>query len=176
MAATIIINRLTSTGPTLTNITSSASRLSASDAADPGTSDPIEIPDAGTNYSYWHTSRLQCTVAPSGTVDNLRWHPVLPNNFGTGITAKGNTANGYVQATGTQGETGDILNTTNHTSLAGATSDIWTYTEASPKSITGSTTGTGEFGDRWVFQIEVASTASAGTISSHTARWRYDET
>lgn len=176
MAATVIINRKTGSGPTNTAITAGSTRLSASDSPTPGTSDPVEIPAAGTNYTYWCSTRLECTVAPDGTVDNLRWHPVLPNNFGTGVTAKGNTATAYVQATGTQGETGDILNTTNHTSLAAATSDIWTYTEASPKSITGSTTTAVEFGDQWVFQIEFASTASAGTISSHTARWRYDET
>jgi hypothetical protein len=101
---------------------------------------------------------------------------VLPNNFGTGITAKGNTASAYVQATGTQGTTGDILNTTNHTSLAGATSDIWTWTEASPKTVTGSTTTAVEFGHNMCWQIEVASTATAGTLTAQTARWRYDET
>ena len=176
MAATIIINRAYGATPSTTAITSSLTRLSTSDSENPGTNNPIPVPSAGTNYSFWVSTRLECTVAPAGTVDNLRWHPVLPNNFGTGVTAKGNTAATYDQASGTVGTTGDLLNTTNHTGLDGATSDIWTWTEASPKTVTGSTSTVQEFGSYMVWQLEVASTASPGTITAQTARWRYDET
>lgn len=184
MAATVIINRYTGAGAgSKTAITSSLTRASSSDAASPGTSDPIEIPSAGTNYSYWVSTRLEVTVTPTGTVDNLRWHPVTPNNFGTGVTAnvaKASTgANaGYRQATGTQGTTGDVLNQTNHTGLDSATADIWGKTEGSPLTLTGtmSNPSTGDLGDFVVWQYNIASTASAGAITAQTARFRYDET
>ena len=81
MAAVIIINRATGAGPTLTAITSGNSRLSTSDVPAPGTSDPIPIPGAGTNFSFWMSTRLECTSAPTGTVDNLRWYPDASNDF-----------------------------------------------------------------------------------------------
>lgn len=176
MAATVIINRLTGSGPTKTAITSTTNRMSTSDVANPGTSDPIPIPTSGTNYSYWVVTRLECTAAPSNGINNLKWYSD-GTSFGTGLTCKGNTATGYVQATGTQGTTGNVLNTTNYATLAGATADVTTHTSGSPKSVSGSLGATtGEFGDRFVYQLEVGTTAGVGTTTARTFTWSYNQT
>lgn len=179
MPATITIRRLTSTTPTSTDITSINTRANAEDAhSTAGTTNPIQIPAAGTNYSFWVVTQLNATTSPSSIINNIKWYTDGTNSFGTGVTMKVNTATGYVQATGTTGTTGNILNTTNYATLAGATSDAFTYTSASPLSVTGSLSNpsTGAFGDRVVYQIEVGTTASPGTTAvAETITWRYDE-
>jgi hypothetical protein len=182
MAATVVIDRLTGTGgsETETDITSSNTRASTSDAPTPGTSDPIPIPTAGTNYSFWVTTRLETTVAPSGTIDNLRWYSD-GNSFGTGVTVSGADAStgadaGYRQATGTQGSTGTQLTTGNHTGLDATPVDVTTLTSGSPRTLGGSTTTTERFGDHFVYQFAVGTSASAGTTAQNTFTFQYDET
>ena len=186
MAATIQIVR--KTGPsgsiTVDNITGINTRANAEDThTTAGTSNPIRVPSAGTNYSYWVSTRLRCTVAPSGTVDNIKWFTDGANGFGTGVTSKGakastGTDSGYRQATGTAGTTGIQLTQVLHTGLDEAPVDVFTYTSASPKSLVGSISSpsTGEFGDHLIYQIEVVSTAGPGVTPSETFTWRYDET
>lgn len=177
MAATVQIVRLTGAGPTATDITSINTRANAEDAhTTAGTSNSILVPAAGTNYSYWVVTRLNVTAITSGTVDNVKWYTDGSNNFGTGVTCKGNTATGYVQATGTPGTTGTQLTTGNYATLAGAPSDVFAYTSGSPLSVSGTTTTTGQFGDRVVYQIEVGTTAASGATATETFTWRYDDT
>ena len=185
MAATVQIVRKTGASPgSPTDITSINTRANAEDTHTvAGTSNPIRVPAAGTNYSYWATTRLNVTVTPAGVIDNLRWFTDGSNNFGTGVTAKGAKAStgadaGYRQATGTPGTTGTQLTTGNHTGLDAAPVDLFTFTSGSPKSLTGSISNpnTGEFGDHWVYQIEVGATAGAGATNQETFTWRFDET
>src|ERR1043165_6712093 len=157
MAATITIRRLTGAGPTSTDITGINTRVDLSDAhSTASTSNPIPIPASGTNYSYWCVTQLNCTVAPATLVNNLKWYTAGANSFGTGVPCKCNTATGYVQATGSASSVTQ-LTTGNYATLAGAPSNAFTYTSGSPLSVSGSTSGTGQFGDRVVYQIEVAS-------------------
>lgn len=177
MAATVLIRRLTGSGPTATDITSINTRANAEDAhSTAGTTNSILVPSSGTNYSYWVVTRLDVTAITSGTVDNLRWYTDGSNNFGTGVTCKGNTATGYVQATGTAGTTGTQLTTGNYSTLAGAPSDVFGYTSGSPLTVSGSTSATGQFGDRVVYQIEVGTTAASGATAQETFTWKYDDT
>ena len=183
MAATVVINRWTgsSGGPTKTAIQSANTVANASDAHQStasGSSNPIRIPSSSTNYSFWVSTRLSASTTPTGTINNIRWYTDGANNLGTGVTCKGNTATAYVQATGTTGTTGNILNTSNHANLAGATADVFGHTSGSPKTVTGSITNpsTGDFGDFFVYQVEVGTTAGAGTTGSETFTWLYDET
>jgi len=178
MAATVLIRRLTGAGPTATDITSINSRANAEDAhSTAGTSNPIQIPSAGSNYSYWVTTRLDATVAPSGTIDNIRWYTDGSNNFGTGVTCIGNTASSYVQATGTAGTTGTELTTGNHAGLTGSPVDVFGHTSGSPKSVSGSITSTtGQFGDRFVYQIVIGTTAGPGATAQENFNWKFDET
>lgn len=180
MPATVTIRRWTgaSGGPTKTDITGGNTRASTSDAPSPGSSDPIPIPGSGSNYSFWVTTRLSADTTPDGTINNIQWYSDGANGFGTGVTCVGNDADSYVQATGTQGTSGDELTTGNHSGLSAAPVDVFGLTSGSPKSITGSISNpsTGDFGDFFVYQIQVDDTAGAGTISSETFTWQYDET
>ena len=176
MAATVLIRRLTGAGPTATDITSINTRANAYDThSTADTTSPIQIPAAGTNYSYWVVTRLDCTVAPTTAINNIKWYTDGSNGMGTGVTVKVNTATGYVQATGTTGVTGTQLTTGNYATLAGAPTDAFAYTSGSPLSVTGSTSTTGQFGDRVVYQVEVGTTATPGATSAETFTWRYDE-
>lgn len=177
MAATVIINRLTGAGPTETDITSINTRANAEDAhTTAGTSNSILVPAAGSNYSYWVTTQLDVTAIDSGTVDNLKWYTDGSNNFGTGVTCIAQTADSYVQATGTPGTTGTELTEGNHAGLTGAPADAFSFDSGSPLSVTGTTTTTGAFGDRVVYQIVVGTTAASGATASETFTWRYDDT
>jgi len=185
MAATVQVGRKTGAAPgTFTDITGINTRANAEDVhSTAGTTNPIRIPAAGTNYSYWVSTRLKVTVTPAGTIDNLRWFTDGTNNFGTGVTAKGAKAStgadaGYRIATGTPGTTGTQLLQANHSGLDEAPADLFTFTSGSPKTLVGtiSNPSTGEFGDHWVYQIEVGTTAVAGATAQETFTWRYDET
>jgi hypothetical protein len=109
-------------------------------------------------------------------MDNIRGFLDGTNNFTAGITMKGNTATTYETATGTAGTSGNQLTTANHAGLDGAPVDTFTHTSGSPKSITGSTTTTGDFGAFFVYQIEASTAAVAGETGTETVTWRYDET
>lgn len=176
MAATVQIVRLTGAGPTATDITAINTRANAEDAhTTAGTTNSILVPASGTNYSYWVNTRLNVTAITSGTVDNVKWYTDGSNNFGTGVTAKVGTATAYTQATGTAGTTGLQLNTTNYPTVS-TPADAFTYTTGSPLSVSGTTTTTGQFGDRVVYQLEVGTTAASGATASETFTWRYDDT
>lgn len=185
MPATVQIHRKTGAAPgSGTNITGINTRANAEDAHSvSGTSNPIRVPTSGSNYSYWVTTRLNVTVTPSGTINNVRWFTDGANNFGTGITCIVQKANagadaGYRIATGTPGTTGTQLTAVNHSGLTGAPVDAFTYTSGSPLSLTASISNpnTGEFGDHVVYQIVVGTTASPGVSGTETFTWRWDET
>ncbi len=176
MPATVIINRLTTATPTYTAITSINTRANAEDAhSTAGTTNSILIPATGSNYSFWVVTQLEVTLMATGTVDNLKWYTDGSNNFGTGVTCIGNSATGYVQATGTTGTTGTVLNTTNYSTVTTPV-DVFTFTSGSPKAVSGSTTTAAKFGDRMVYQITVGTTASSGATAQETFTWQYDDT
>lgn len=179
MAATVTIRRWTgdSASPTKTNITGINTRANAEDShSTAGTANAILVPTTGSSYSYWVSTRLSVDAITSGTVDNVHWYSDGTNNFGTGITCLGNTAPSYVQATGTPGKTGNQLSTANYPSLAAAPVDVFTFTSSSPKSVAGSTTTTGDFGDFLIYQIEVGAAAGGGATGTETFTWKYDDT
>lgn len=187
MAATVEVHRKTgaSGGITSTNITSTTTRASTSDAPAPATADPVPIPAAGTNYAYWISTKLRVTGGTYATISNIRWFADGSNNFGTGVTCVGAVAStgadaGYRQAAGTQGVNGTQLLQANHTGLDEAPASVFGYTSASPKTVDAASTASGgepkDVGKFFVFQIQVASTAAAGTIPAETFSWRYDET
>jgi hypothetical protein len=173
------IRRLTGAGPTSTDITSINTRLNAEDAhSTAGTSNSILKPASGTNYSYWCVTQLYYNGSGTGTINNIKWFTDGSNGLGTGRTMNVNTATGYVQATGTAGETGTQLTTGNYATLAGAPTNAFAYTTGSPLAVAGSVTNPNNsaFGDRVVFQVAVADTASAGASSAETMSFRVDST
>jgi hypothetical protein len=86
------------------------------------------------------------------------------------------TATAYTQATGTAGTTGTELTVGNYASFTLGNADAFTYTSGSPLSVTGTTSTTGQFGDRVVYQITVGTTATGGATGSETLTWKYDDT
>ncbi|SNQ59539.1 hypothetical protein [Candidatus Methanoperedens nitratireducens] len=186
MVATVQIVRKTGASGAIvsTDITSINTRANAYDTHSTGDiSNGIQIPSVGTYYSFWVTTRLNCTVTPAGTINNLRWFTDGTGSFGTGVTCKVAKAStgldaGYRQATGTVGQTGTQLTQVNHTGLDAAPVDAFTLTAASPLALSGSITNpsTGQFGDHVVYQLEVGTTAASGATSQETFTFRYDET
>lgn len=196
MAATVIIERHTGAGAagggtTQSNITSINTRANAQDAHETADVDnPIQIPDAGSNYSYWVSTRLACTVTPSGTIDNLRWYTDGANNFGTGVTCVVGVADytdvtndGYRIATGTPGVSGDELDEVAYDSLTDLGGSVFVdnafdYTSGSPLALAGSVSNpsTGNLGDFVVYQLVIGTTAAPGATAAETFTFKYDET
>lgn len=190
MAATVIINRWTGSGAgTPTDITGNVTRASTSDVASPGTADPVPIPAAGLNFSYWVSTRLQVTVAPAGTINGIRWFSDGIKGDGAtdtwvGVECHGADASvtpnfGYRQATGTQGTTGLELTgpTGNHTGLDTTQVNVFGLTSGASRGLGGTITATtGHLGDFFVYQMRIGTTAAAGTRSAETFTFRFDET
>lgn len=183
MAATVQIRRQTGATPTNDDITSINTRLSTSDNHyTTQTTNPIPIPAAGTNYSYWCVTQLYAATTPDGTIDAIKWYTDGDDSLGTGVSLGVATANVYDQATGTVGTTGTELTVANYgngtTDLNAEPVDAFGKTSGSPLSVDGSidNPSTGNFGDLVVLQSAVISTASAGTTTSETISWQYDET
>lgn len=171
MAATTAITEYYGSGPssgTITNLRYS----SADESAGSGTTYPLVKPSAGTNYSYLKTVALTVSVAPSGSITNIKFYTDGSNTYGTGVTVKGGITNTYAQATGTQGTSGD-LSATYYTSGT----DLFTYTSGSPLSVTSNaTTGTGRYSYYLCSQMALSTSVSAGTLSAETFTFKWDET
>ncbi len=182
MVAVVLIIRKTNTdGNTTADITAINTRANTTDVhTTADVANPIQIPtDAATKRSYWVVTRLHATTAPDTLIDNIEWFTDGSNTYGTGIGNIGETATDYSQATGTAGDEGQELNTTNYSSLTTDPVDVFGFTSAAPNPVTGSTTGTGDFGDMMIFQVTVTSDAGAGVRPSggpETFTWRFDET
>ena len=185
MPATVDLQRRTGPTGTIvdTDVTSTDGRLSASDVVTPGTTNAIQIPTSGTNYSYWASYRLNAKTTPTGTINNIRLYFDGSNQFGTGITAKGAKAStgadaGYREATASVGVTGTALTQALHSGLDEAPVNVFNFKSAAPKSLTGSISNpsTGQFGDHFVIQVEVTNIASAGASGLERMTWVYDET
>jgi len=160
-------------------------RFKTADDATIDTNNPIPIPAAGTNNSYWKQIYLYCATAPDTQVDNIKFY-TDGTNFGTGITTnvgdempvKSSTADtGYDVATGTPGTSGTIM--TSHTDITAVT-DVFSYTSGSPKSVTTSEAGSvinaiGETTNYLVFQMVIGPTASPGDLANETFTFVYDE-
>ena len=177
------IHRLTGAGPTGTDITSINTRLNAEDAhSTADTDNPVLVPAAGTNYSFWANIRLYFDSTGTGTINNIKWYTDGANGLGTGIGLVIALAGVYGQASGTDGETGDELTVANYgngsTDLTEEPTDAFAFTSASPKSLAGSVTDPEDeyFGDIAVIQATVGTTAGAGASNQETMTFRYDST
>lgn len=159
-------------------INSASARASTSDSASPGTSNPVPIPSSGCNHTYWVSAQLYSACAPDNSITNIKWYTDGTNTFGTGTECMVAAASSYVQATGAAGSSGSILSVANHAGLTNAPSNAFQYTSAaaSQLSVTGSiAAATGSFGYYVVYQVSVASTASAGNSGEETFTFAYDE-
>jgi hypothetical protein len=188
LATVDIVRRTGASGSIVdTAITAGSTRAKTADSAVVDANNPIPIPGAGTNYSYWVTTRLFVAANPDAhTINNLKWYMASGGGLPGGCTMMGQRAGvgadaGYRIATGTPGVTGTLLNTTNHTGLGSAgvqeaPVDVFSYTSAGSRSLAGSTTSTGLVGDHFVFQVGVDSTVTPQSPApANTFVYRYDE-
>lgn len=193
MAATVLIKRVTgaSGSQTLNDITSSSTRLNTADVVADGTANPTQIPASGTNYSFWASIRLVCSVAPTTGINNIRWYTDGTNSLGTGVGLNVSTVSGtngsttinYTQASGTAGVTGLEMGANYGHSITTPV-DAFTYTSSAPLTVSGTfTTGvdtaansaSGSFADWVILQLTVGTTASSGVTASETITYVWDE-
>lgn len=164
-----------------------AIRFKTADDATIDSNNPVPIPAAGTNYSYWKQIYLKCDTAPDTQVDNIKFY-TDGTGFGTGITLNvgnqfpthnsGSNA-GYEVATGTGGTSGDEV-VANHAGIT-TVSSAFSYTSGSPLS--GPTisedssiiNAIGESTNYLVLQLAVINTATPGNKSNETLTFQYDE-
>lgn len=197
MASTILINTCfggsdTSPGTDNSDITSGTLRFKCADDNTNDNNNPIPIPAAGTNYSFWKHVYLRCTVRPgSEIVNNVKFYTDGSNGYGTGVGLKvsdtfpthTNASNaGYEVDDNSTGSTGTEMDagTPNHSGVTGTT-DAFTFSSASPLSVTigeGSSQidAVSEVTNFVILQMTVASTAASGELSAETLTFRYDET
>jgi hypothetical protein len=181
MAATVVVAQYTGAAPgASTDVNSACVTVGTSDEA--SNASAIPIPTSGSNHSFWTTTALVATAAPDNALNNLKWYSDGTNSFGTGVTAIAITASAYVEAAGTAGSSGALLDSACHGGLSGcsgaATSDLFLYTSSCKMTITGSIGATtGSVGDKFVVQqLSVISSAGAGNSGEETITFEYDET
>lgn len=175
MAATMSIKEVNGAGAGTANTITNA-RLCTADAYNPGTANPLVKPSSGSNYSYWKHLYLNADTSPSGTINNIKWY--TDGTIGwTGVTLKVAEESAYDPATGTEGTTGDEAEAGH--SGEPTMVDASTYTSASPLSLTGSISNpdTGKVMTNYILlQATISTDAVAGSLSSETITYRYDET
>ena len=166
MAATVLIMELTS-ATTGTDKTSGTLRFKAANDQTVDSNDRLQIPGAGSIYSYTKQIRFQFTGAPSVDIQNLRCYSDGGNGLGTGVGLQYDIPGGGL---------GTFPNI--NTNIAGT--DIFTKTSGSPIDMdainTGPHTGTGYKGDVVRLQMSVSSAATQGLTNSEVISCAYDET
>lgn len=143
-------------------------RFKAANNSTVDANDSLNVPTAGTNYSYSKKLRPYMATGPDTQVNNLRWYTDGGNGFGAGI-----------------GVTAKNLGTTwaaNINTAQSGGSNLFGYTSASPLDGDGVDAGpftsadaAGYIGDLVELQMSVASTASHGSLAGETLTLAYDE-
>ena len=179
MAATVQIHRYTGAGPANvhinTNTAVTQNDLPQIIATAATAANPIPIPAAGTNYSYWATTGLEVTVAPTTGINNLRWYTDGTDGFGTGVACRVHTTPASIPRGSYDQATAAVVLTT-HTAITVAATPF-SFTSGSPKTVTGSIGATtGALGEFVVYNFEVINTASPGPTAQETFTWAFDET
>lgn len=167
MAATVVVKQAVGATPTTTTITNL--RMNTDDTVNPGTTNPLVKPAAGTNYSYVKTVYLNADTTPSGTINNVKIYSDGTIGW-TGVTLHVGSNTTYHQAEGTEGTTAAVSTV--------ATALVSGFTSGAPKSLTGTITNpsTGKISDYVMFQARVSTSAVPGTLSAETLTFQYDET
>ena len=166
MAASIQVHEMTAAAAGVDK-TAGTLRFKAADDQTVDSNNRIQIPGAGSVYSYTKHTRFYFVSGPSVDIQNLRCYSDGGNGLGTGVTLQYDIPGGGV---------GTFPNI--NTNIAGT--DIFTKTSGSPIDMdainAGPHTGTGYKGDHVRMQMAVASIATQGLTPSETITYAYDET
>ncbi len=169
-------------------------RFKTADDATIDTINPIPIPGAGTNWSFWKAIYMEVSAGTFTQIDNVQFY-TDGGNFGTGIvtnvgdqlpTRTGADDEAYEVATGTIGTTGtqmELALGAGHGGIDDIT-DAFTFTSGATKSEGNALTigeagniinAIGEGTNYFVFQMAVGTTASPGDLPDETWTFQYDE-
>ncbi len=194
MVATVVVKEYNGATPGVAT-TITQGRYCTMDSYNPGLSNPCVVPSADVNYSYWKHHN----IAFSGDftqISNIRWYTsgTIASSWALGtdgylaVGIKSTGDNGcpiasYVQATGTQGTTGNFMdNVTNgHTyyksgsSNYAAPNDADDYTSAATLLIDSTAYTSAGSSKCVVTQVVIDTDATQGDKASETLTFRYDE-
>ena len=194
--ATVVIQQWAGATPTKTTVT--VPRMSTSDVIGPGTANPIPIPAASFNYSFWMSLFLTITAMNTATLlNNHKFYSdaAIGWTYGSGgallVCAKTTGDDGlpgasYDEATGTVGTTGDHVDdvTNGHSYYKTGTSNF--EAAATAEARTSGAPMTVDSGDHTiaeafkgvVLQAKVdtaANGATRGAQGAETLTFSYDE-
>lgn len=156
-------------------------KFKRADNATIDTLNPMPIPAAGINYSYWKHIYLYCGTAPATQIDNVQFYTDgigwtgVDIKVGDEFPEKNSSSNaGYEVADDSVALVG------NHSGIAGVTS-AFSFTSGS--TLSGPTIteagnvidAVGETTDYLLMQMEVINTASAGNLANEIFTFQYDE-
>lgn len=165
MAATVQIHEVSATNTGVDKTTGTV-RFKSADETTVDSNNRLQIPGAGTDYSYTKQVRAYVSGAPDTDLTNLQAYSDGANGFGDGVGVQYD-----VQQTFQTQTDSDISGTDLFTKTAGDAIDMdsndtqWTDGD-----------GTGYWGDNLRLQMSVSSTAQPGTLSAETLTFSYDET
>jgi len=163
MAADVQIHEYTATD-TGVDKTSGTVRFKSANETTVDTSNRLQIPASGEDWSYTKQLRFYFNSAPSVDIQNLAAYTDGSSGFGTGVSVDYDTHTSFQTQTDS-----DISGTDVFTATASSAIDLDQYN-------TGPHTGTEYKGDILRLQMGVADTASPGTLSAETLTFSYDET
>lgn len=173
MPATASIRELNGAVPTATVIT--AARFRTDDDPVVDAVNPIVVPGAGTNRSFWKSHELRFGGSFS-LIDNVRLFtdggafPDVTVFAGDQVLAPG----AYQQASGVVGDTGDEMVAT-HAGIAAKT-DVFTFIDGAAKLVdAGPIVGPPVSSNHVVLQMDVPATATPQDLPDETFTWTYDE-
>jgi len=163
MAADVQIHEVTDTN-TGVDKTSGTVRFKSANETTVDTSNRLQIPAGGEDWSYTKQLRFYFNSAPSVDIQNLAAYTDGSSGFGTGVSVDYDTHTSFQTQTDADISGADVFGAT-----AGSSINLATYNA-------GPYTGTGYKGDFLRLQMGVASTANPGTLSAETLTFSYDET
>jgi len=165
MAGVLQIHEYTDTD-TGDDKTSDTVRFKSADETTVDATNRLQIPGAGTDYSYTKQLRGYVSSAPDTDFSNLEAYSDGTSGFGTGVGVQYDVQENFAANTDA-----DISGTDIFTKTSGAPVDMnsWDATWTAGE-------GTGYWGSILRLQMTVASTASPGTLTAETLTFSYDET
>lgn len=146
--------------------TSGTVRFKSVSATIVDTANRLQVPAAGTIYSFWKQLRLYVATAPSVDLQNLRAYTDGVNSFGTGIGVQYDMqASSHITPASSDISGTDLF-----------TASISTPIDLDSGLASSAFLGTGYKGKLLRMQMSVANTAAPGTLSAETLTMAYDET
>lgn len=166
MAAAVKIHEMTATS-TGWDKTSGTVRFKSANATIIDTANRLSIPGVGTNRSFTKQLRFYVATAPSVDLQTLAAYSDFSNTFGTGVTLNYDySATTLFQTNASSDISGTDVFTSGPSTVidmdAACASSLWP--------------GTGYKGGTIRLQMEIASTATTGALSTETFTFSYDET